>query len=75
MWVSQSPVDPYCSSLLGEVAGVGLGDRTGLDRSQHRTELLDPADHLDQLVVRAGRPQGLGQPPHRGEGVGQHHGG
>ena len=49
--------------LFGQVAGVGLGDRSGLDRGQRRGELLDPGHHLDQLVVRPRRPQRLGQAP------------
>ena len=61
--------------LFGQVAGVGLGDRSGLDRGQHRGELLDPGHHLDQLVVGPGRPQDLGQAPHRRDRLGQHRGG
>ena len=57
--------------LLGEVAGVGLGDRTGLDRGQGRGELLDPGDHLDQLVVRPRRPQHLRRLPDHGQGLGE----
>ena len=61
--------------LFGQVAGVGLGDRSGLDRGQRRGELLDPGHHLDQLVVGPGRPQHLGQAPHRRDRLGQHRGG
>ncbi len=60
---------------LAEVAGVGLGDRTGLDRGGRRPELGDLLDDPDQVVV------GLVRPPHgvetsdRGDHVGQHRGG
>jgi hypothetical protein len=57
--------------LLGQVAGVGLGDRTRLHRRQGCGDLLDLTDHLDQLVIRPRRPQHLGQPAHRRRGVGQ----
>ena len=66
---------PVVQLLLGEVAGVDLDHRTGFHHGGRGDQLLDQSDGLDQLLIRARRPQRLGQPTHRGDGVGQHRGG
>jgi len=58
--------------LLGQVAGVGLGHRTGLDRGQRRAGLLGQLHDRDQLVVRLRRPEGGVQISQLGGDLGQH---
>jgi hypothetical protein len=57
---------------LGEPADVGLGDRTGLDRRDHRLEPLKLLDHRDQLRVGARGPQGVDQVGDLGPRLGHH---
>ena len=63
---------PVRQLVGGEVAGVGLDHRPGLDHRQHRGQLGDQPDGLDQLHIRPARPQRLRGLPERLQRVGQH---
>ena len=63
---------PVRQLVGGEVAGVGLDHRPGLDHRQHRGQLGDQPDGLDQLLIRPARPQRLRGLPERLQRVGQH---